>query len=251
MTVKTGKQNEIKLEPKKKTELDYIALFDEYYKDFNVQGMHDLFESKEHTGKSSKIGRIRKPIFKVKITGCPSCKHPVRVYDEWRGETVCEHCGVVVSTYNYEDGDYNPDELPWNDGRLRKDELKVIGLERKRKERITKQPTQGKVKHQSNTQNWRKKQYFFALEIISSQLQMTENQKEIVKEVIDTYPLNLFHGWLGHRTIITGLCRYVLCLQGRGRELRFSRSVFKENNLNSENYEKISKQIKQLRVFSH
>lgn len=248
---KTKQEQEIKVE-EKKTEKDYLTIFDIYYKEFNVvDAYHDLFESIEHTGRSYTVGRIRKPIMKVEIKACPVCKHPIKSYDYHRNEVICDKCGLVVPTYTYDPGDYNPDELPWNDGRLRKDELRVIGLERKRKERIEKTKSKAKVKHQSSKGEWRKKQYFFALEIISTQLEMKKNQREIIKGVLDTYPINMFHGWLGHKTIIAGLCRYLLCREGRGRELRFTRAVFKENNLTSENYEKISKRIKELKIFSH
>lgn len=249
---KNKQEQEIRVEEKKKTEKDYLAIFDTYYKEFNVvDAYHDLFESIELTGRSYTVGRIHKPIMKVEIKACPVCKHPIKSYDYHRNEVVCDKCGVVVSTYTYDPGDYNPNELPWNDGRLRKDELRVIGLERKRKRKIEGFNPENKVKHQSDMKRWRRKQYINKLDLVAEQLKMTENEKEIVEHVIDTYNLKQIHSRLKYDTIIPAICRYVLCKNGKGSELRFNRAVFKENNVTPENYELMANNIKRLRIFGH
>lgn len=238
MDTATNVQQEIKVEVKK-TEKDYSAIFDEYYHDFNVKGKHDLFESKTHTGKSQQIGRIKRPIFRVELTGCVECGHPVKVYDPRRGETVCEKCGLVIDEVVFEDpGNYDVQHapLPKINDNIRSDEQKLF---------------KNGTKPRTPSATWRKQQYINTLMIIASQLQMNKNQIEIIKEVIETYKMTMFHRGLGHKTIIAALCRYILSREGRGRELRYSRTVFKENNLTKNKYETIAMNIQRLRIFGH
>ena len=187
---------------------------------------------------------------------CSICGHELLVEDYERGELICEGCGTVQGTQVYERNRQHAtlEALPNND-QIRKEEWQVIFLERRRTARLesTKEKQVHAKKPQIRTDNkiYRRNQYFLTLDVISGQLHMNNNQKAIVKHVIDTYSLKLIHRTLGHQTIIAALCRYILCREGRGRELRFSRDVFKENNLTKNKYETMVKNIEMFRVFRH
>lgn len=187
---------------------------------------------------------------------CGICGHPLLAEDYHRGDVVCEGCGTVMNSVIYEKTSLNHtnEALPDTD-KIRQDEWRVIWLERRRKAKLesTKEKQVHAKKPQIRTDNkiYRRNQYFLTLDVIAGQLHMNNNQKAIVKHVIDTYSLNLIHKTLGHQTIIAALCRYILCREGRGRELRFSRDVFKKNNLTENKYNSIVKNVEMLRIFNH
>lgn len=226
--------------------------FKEYYKDFNLlNASHNLFMSVEPTENARIYGKKLIPIMNCEIKGCPDCGHPVKATDYHKGDVVCEKCGLVVKTYIPEKREGKCEELPKNDGKLRKDERAVIKLEQDRKSRISKLPPRKPMIHKTDVKTWRKDQYENFLMLIASRLEMNNSQVENVKFVLSHFPLKLIHSRVGFRTIIVGLCRYILCRDGRGKQLQFSIDVLKENGLKKSNYEVIVKNIKRYKMFGH
>lgn len=188
---------------------------------------------------------------------CSICGHELLVEDYERGELICEGCGTVQGTQVYERNRQHAtlEALPNND-QIRKEEWQVIFLERKRKARLesTKEKQVHAKKPQIRTDNkiYRRNQYLLTLSRIASQLHMTNRQKKAVEHIIldDRYKLSEFHSKAKYKTIIAGLCRFVLCRSGRGKELRFNLAVFKKNNLNKKNYSIIAMNIVERRIMS-
>lgn len=202
-------------------------------------------------------GRDDWQVEKIEYGECGICGHPLLAEDYHRGDVVCEGCGTVMNSVIYEKTSLNHtnDALPDTD-KIRQDEWLVIWLERRRKAKLesTKEkPVQAvKPKRRTDMKVYRRNQYLLALNSISSQLHMTQRQTDAVKNIIldDRYKLNEFHRKAGYKTVICGICRFVLCRSGRGKELRFNLAVFKRNNLNKENYTIIAMNIVERRIMS-
>ena len=194
---------------------------------------------------------------------CSICGHELLVEDYERGELICEGCGTVASSQVMDSNVFgrslehlpSVEEVKRNLIGLRKDEMKVVWLERRRKAKIQsteeKKVTAKKPLISTDKSTHRKRDYIRMLKVIANQLHMNKNQIAIIEHVINMYSLDLLHKTLGHQTIIAALCRYILCREGRGRELRFSRDVFKENNLTQNKYNSIVKNVEMLRIFRH
>lgn len=125
---------------------------------------------------------------KVKITGCPGCKKPIKAYDTHRAEVVCESCGLVISTNTeiveppftkteklgsqiiLNDTDYNPHF---------KEAFNHL--------RFTPESKYGDMK------DWRQDQYYNYLMVLKSQYGSTQSQVEDVMFLIKKYSLKYFY----------------------------------------------------------
>lgn len=257
MTVKTGKQNEIKLEPKKKTEKDYLAIFEEYYKDFNVvDARHDLFEELEFMGHNHHGEKIDRPVMKVTLKSCPECGWPVKANDYKHGAVSCEGCGLVLNHIIFQ-------EAPENLKADKKIGSKRIDLQAEKewhgnynklnpgfKETINRLNKVAPY-HLRGDDDCRTDAYYAKVDVIASQLHMNTNQSDIIKHVLNTWPMKTIHSRVGYQTIIAGLCRYLLCKEGHTGGIRFNIPAFRDNGLNKDNYEIIKNNIKRLKIFEH
>ena len=189
---------------------------------------------------------------------CSICGHELLVEDYERGELICEGCGTVQGTQVYERNQVHAtlEALPNND-QIRKEEWQVIFLERRRKARLEstkeKQVHAKKPQHRTDMKTYRRNQYLLALNSISSQLHMTHRQTDAVKNIIldDRYKLKDFHSKAKNRTIIAGLCRFVIKTAGRSNgDLRYSLPAFRDNNLDKDKYKIIAMNIVEKRIMS-
>ncbi len=191
---------------------------------------------------------------------CNECGCPIVGLDPLRGERVCE-CGMTnkrVMMIADLDLDKQMTKEPFhytgNQG-FTYDEKKVLKSVRKAKHKTktrveeTKKGNRGVyLKNNTKTADWRKKQQILILDTISSQLLMTKHQKDKVKRILDNHSLKMVHSRVSQKTIIAGICRYVLMKDGRGKELRFNRHVFEFVGLNESNYNIIRHNIDRLGI---
>jgi hypothetical protein len=223
----------------------------ECYEDTENSKIHNIKEL-QLTGNLDLGDKRVFEIQRIEYDVCGFCGHELIAEDYGKGVRVCEGCGTVENTYVFEKPSLKSGEdLPENDGKLRPDERNVINLERKRKARIRKTKVKQKVIHKTPTKTQRRDQYLMALSNISGQLHMNAHQYDCVEHVLLKYPLKMICTRVDHRTIIAGLCRYILVREGRGNELKFSRAVFKSNGLDKDNYGVIEKHIKAFKMFGH
>lgn len=196
---------------------------------------------------------------KIKYGECNVCGHPLMAEDYFRGEVVCEGCGTVVSQVtqdNKNGADRSLEALPEMEKvrdeliGLRKDEMELIWMERKRNAKIKstneKKVIPQKLYPRTDMKTYRRNQYLLALNSISSQLHMTQHQTDSVKNIIfdDRYKLKDFHSKAKDRTVIAGLCRFVIKTAGRSDgDLRYNLPAFRDNNLDKDKYEIIAMNI--------
>jgi transcription initiation factor TFIIIB Brf1 subunit/transcription initiation factor TFIIB len=123
---------------------------------------------------------------KTEFTECPHCEYPINARDDHQGEVVCEGCGNVsgsgIKYISDEelDKDHDADELNSSE-RYTEQEQEVI------------QQTKNRRLKQANIQSWRKRQYAMTVGILNTSLMMSQNQKDRVKFIVNTYSLNLIH----------------------------------------------------------
>ena len=196
---------------------------------------------------------------KYEYKTCHECGGELVAMDRSRGERVCE-CGmtnkrVMMIADTELEWQGSKDTLRNSKDSLTYDErkvLKVIHKHEKKRGITTKvrEKAKKKVKVQVKTpmKDYRKSQYAIIVDSISSQLFMTKPQKDRVKSIIDKHSLRMFHNRIGYRTILAGICRYVLMKDNRGKELRFNRSVFEFVGLNKSNYDIIERNLKGLGI---
>ncbi len=212
---------------------------------------------KDDNGKSWKVERYE---YKT----CNECGHPLITIDSSRGERVCE-CGltnkrqVMINDWDLQKQHSSEDLRDSKTSQTHEEEkfLEHFRRNNRRKKIKTKaqlelekenESTFIKVQPRTPQQEWRKAQYILTLGTISSQLLMTKNQKDRVKDVINKHSLNVIHSRVDQRTTIAGICRYILKKDGRGKELRFNRSAFKFAGLNETNYNVIKRNLDRLGI---
>lgn len=228
-------------------------IWNEYYPNLKLDARHDLFETKELTGRSEKVGRIRKPVMNVTLSGCPECGYPIKGYDAGKGETVCPKCGAVL---NY---DIIPDEnqelqsedkdLPWNRGITVDEQVLINNIKRNRQKKFQTKEEYTKARPK-NKKDWRKSRHYMTVDSIASMLMMTKQQKQLCRDIIDEYSLHELHTRANSEVVVAGICRYVLEKNGRGKELRYNRDAFILNGLDRFKYKIIKGNLDRLNVLS-
>ena len=200
-------------------------------------------------------------IEKYEYKQCPECGGDLVAMDRSRGERVCE-CGMTnkrVMMINDCDLDkqYSTEQLHYTGEGYTYDEKKVLKSVRKAKHKTrtrVKETEKGNrgvyLKNNTKTDDWRKKQNILMIETISSQLLMNKPQRKRVERFIQKHSLKLVHSRCNKRTIIAGICRYVLMQESRtAGELRFNRSVFKFVGLTEPTYSIIKRNLDRLGVY--
>lgn len=200
-------------------------------------------------------------IEKIEYTVCNNilpdgsvCGHPITASDSHRGESFCEKCGILTSTKkfvipdNYDIGEFTEHY---------KNELSESGehitqlIKSSKYNMIIENPPKitkkGKIYYGKSKKVWRESQKYFTLEILSSQLHMTDWQTEEVKDIMETYPLNKIHRRVNSNTIIAGICMYVLRLVNPKRgDLKYSNKIFSSYGLTKKNYSIMQKNLDRL-----
>lgn len=252
--------SELLNEPKKHDPDDF---YDNYYnKEFILEGTrhNPKIAKSELLDTEIKIKRKKWKVEKNEYTVCNNildngeiCGNPVTASDSHRGESVCEKCGIVSSTKTF----VVPEQFSVGEYTEHyKTELSESGehvtalLKSSKYNNIVKYPPKvskkGTVYYESTKEN-RKAEYIVTLDILSSQLQMKEFQKEEVQDIIDTYPLNKIHSRVNYKTIIAGICMYVLRLLNPKRgDLKYSNKIFSSYGLSKDNYDIIKKNLDRL-----
>jgi len=186
---------------------------------------------------------ISKPVERIEYTTCRECGYPLVTLDRHRSERICE-CGMtnkrIIMISDYElDSQHSPEPVHTKETSLTYDEKRFLKSKRRKG-----------LKTRTSMQDYRKSQYILTFKIISSQLFMTEPQKDRVKNVINDHSLQLIHSRVNHKIIIACICRYILLQYGRGRgnELRFNITAFKFIGLDSSNYNIIERNLKRLGI---
>ncbi|MEN6554371.1 MAG: TFIIB-type zinc ribbon-containing protein [Methanobacterium sp.] len=228
------------------------TIFEELYQNLHLKdAKHDLFETKELTGTSQPIGKIRKPIMDITFGGCPECGFPVKATDVWRGETVCEGCGYVLTHESTEPNDYElHDTSPLRpETQITTAERNIIySIKAKRQRKFQTTENFGNYKAGTQKSDWRKDRHYIVIDTISSMLMMNKTQTNECKEIVKNHSLHEFHSRANTNAILAGICRYVLEKDGRGRELRYTRDAFNLNGLTRDKYKVIKRNLDELEV---
>jgi transcription initiation factor TFIIIB Brf1 subunit/transcription initiation factor TFIIB len=207
-------------------------------------------------------------IEKYEYKTCPECGGELVAMDRSRGERVCE-CGMtnkrvmmIADTELIWQG--SKDKLHTTKDSLTFEEKKVLKeihkrakqkgyktavghIEANKKKKQGKDYKKEKVHVKTPMKDYRKSQYIIIMDNIGSQLFMTNPQKDKVKSIINKHSLRMFHNRIGYRTIIAGICRYVLMKESMSAgELRFNRSVFKFVGLTEPTYSIIKRNLEWL-----
>ncbi|MBZ2166994.1 hypothetical protein [Methanobacterium spitsbergense] len=221
------------------------TIYDELFKDKKFalpQNKHErpIRETELQKIKDKETGEIKK--IEVNTYGeCIECGYPLVALDHHRAERICE-CGMtnkkiilLPDTGMKKERSKQPLRTSKNTG-YTPEEAQFLNSNRKRRG----------PKVRSEKQDWKKSQHIFFLGTIKSQLLMNYTQEKRVKEIINNHSLHLIHSRVDARTVIAGICRYILLQDGRGKELRYNRSAFKFVGLNEFNYNVIERNLKRL-----
>lgn len=248
---------ELLKEPKK---VDPDDFYTKYYSNLK-EGKHNLKIKTSKLldteikikGKNWKVERIEYTVCKNILPDGSLCGYPITTTDTHKGESYCEACGLVndsikyVVPSNYTVGEYTEDikkELSESGEHITK--LLKSSMFNRIIENTPKITKEGKVEY-GNKKEWRELQKKYTLDNLSSALHMKQFQKEEVQDIIDTYPMNKIHSRIGFKTIIAGVCMYVLRLFNPKRgDLKYSNKIFSSYGLTKRNYDVIKKNLDRL-----
>lgn len=173
---------------------------------------------------------------RVEYGECDECHAPIKLSDYWRGELVCKGCGLVMNDHMATLPDH---ELMQHTST---DKLETGSKVTDNERRALKRAGKVVIEHTDKSE-WRKASYILEIDIISSQLMMTRQQKQIVREILETHKLREFHRRLNSKAIIAGICRYVLVKHNRVKELRYNREPFVSVGLDKQGYKVIERRL--------
>ncbi|AEG18157.1 hypothetical protein [Methanobacterium paludis] len=199
-------------------------------------------------GTVSSNGR-KKKVERVEYGKCSECGHEIKASDQWRGETVCQRCGALSKGKPKGNRDYigkTFESLPRDTGITDEEWAVLCKLKSKRHLKLETEENFLRPPKGVKKTEYRKSHYLITVDIFGSQLQMNMFQKDRVKYILKNHTLKEIHSRVKAKTVIAGVCRYVLEQDGRGRELRFNRDPFISVGLNMSNYRVMKQNLNRL-----
>jgi len=172
---------------------------------------------------------------------CPECGYPVKYSDIHRKESVCDYCGVVLDKHpSIADPKYiinrSKEDLPENDGILRKDEKKVIAK------------IQGRPYDTPMREYRLNKQYLF-INTAGNELNMLKPEIRKVKKIIYNNDIKKIHRGLDYEIVITGICLYIL--RSKGYLIPYRHKFVRKIGLNKIQYNVIKRKLDKLNVLEN
>lgn len=172
---------------------------------------------------------------------CPECGYPVKYSDIHRKESVCDYCGVVLDKHpTIADEKYiinrSSEDLPENDGILRKDEKKVIAK------------IQGRPYSTDKREYRLNKQYMVAVDV-GNKLDMLKPEIRKVKKIIYNHNVKKIHSGLNYEKIITGICLYIL--RNKGYTISYKNPAISSIGLTPMNYKVIKRKLDEFNVLEN
>ncbi len=225
--------------------------YDSFFKTSKIQhAKHDRYMEDSVIENLDVDGEILR-VEKIEYSVCPECGHPIKILDTWRGETVCQNCGISsrvnITTMNdikYSGRTFEP--LPKNTDVTKEEWAVLCQIKAKRHMKFNVEENYLKPARRTDMKSWRESQYALTVGTYSSVLRMNKSQKERIIYILEHNPLKKIHSRLRRNTIIAGVCRYVLEQDGRGKELRYNREPFIWVSLTNKNYEVIKHNLDNL-----